>query len=130
MGLLIDRSSFAEDEYVHAGTRLRENLSALKSLLERPDFGIGEPSLGAELEMCIVGPNGEALPVNKEVMAASDDPNLQLELDRFNLDSARIKEVEMATRVVLLLALDRNVHGPETILEGLEDFSGLPKTQE
>jgi len=86
MGLSIDRSSFSEEEYVRAGARLRDNLSALESLLERPGFGVGEPSLGAELEMCIVGPDCEALPVNKQVIAASSDPNLQLELDRFNLE--------------------------------------------
>jgi gamma-glutamyl:cysteine ligase YbdK (ATP-grasp superfamily) len=86
MGLSIDRSDFTEVEYAQAGRRLRENLDALKGLLARGDFGVGAPSLGAELEMCIVGPNAEALPVNKEVIAASDDPNLQLELDRFNLE--------------------------------------------
>ena len=86
MGLPIERSDFSEEEYDHAEIRLRENLAALKRLLERPGFGVGAPSLGAELEMCIVGADGEALPVNKEVMAASGDPNLQLELDRFNLE--------------------------------------------
>jgi gamma-glutamyl:cysteine ligase YbdK (ATP-grasp superfamily) len=86
MGLSIERSEFSEEEYAHAESRLRENLAALRRLLDRPGFGVGDWSLGAELEMCIVGPDGEALPVNKEVMAASGDPNLQLELDRFNLE--------------------------------------------
>ena len=86
MGLAIDRSSFTEEEYAYAGARLRENLLALEMLLQRPEFGIGEPSLGAELEMSVVGPNAEALPVNTDILADSNDPNLQLELDRFNLE--------------------------------------------
>lgn len=86
MGLSIDRSTFTEEEYAHAETRLRENLAALDLLLDRPGFGVGEFSLGAELEMSIVGPDAEALPVNKEILAMSDDPNLTFELDRFNLE--------------------------------------------
>ena len=86
MGLSIDRSSFTEEEYRHAGIRLRENLDALKSLLEWPGFGHGDASLGAELEMSIVGDDAQALPLNREVLAESLDPHLQLELDRFNLE--------------------------------------------
>ena len=86
MGIEIDRSSFTDEEYANAGIRLRENLAALTELLERPGFGRGDWSLGAELEMSIVGSDAEALPVNTDVLADSDDPNLQLELDRFNLE--------------------------------------------
>ena len=86
MGLFVDRSTFTEDEYVHAGVRLRKNLAALKLLLDRPGFGRGETSLGAELELSIVDMNGDALPLNREVLAESLDPHLQLELDRFNLE--------------------------------------------
>ncbi|MDH5344696.1 MAG: glutamate-cysteine ligase family protein [Gammaproteobacteria bacterium] len=86
MGLSIDRCTFSDDEYVKAGIRLRENLAALRELLERPGFGVGPASLGAELEMSIVGPDAKALPVNREVLAQSLDPHLQLELDRFNLE--------------------------------------------
>ena len=86
MGLLIDRSDFSEDEYVRAGERLRENLRALEELLQRPEFGQGEPSLGAELEMSMVDSDAQALPLNRQVLAESLDPNLQLELDRFNLE--------------------------------------------
>jgi gamma-glutamyl:cysteine ligase YbdK (ATP-grasp superfamily) len=86
MGLSIDRSVFTDEEYVQADGRLRENLEALKLLLQRPGFGIGEPSLGAELEMCIIDENALALPLNREILAESMDPHLQLELDRFNLE--------------------------------------------
>lgn len=86
MGLSIDRSSFTDAEYAQAAIRLRENLAALEKLLTRPGFGTGAMSLGAEIEVCIVGPDAEALPLNREVIAASLDPHLQLELDRFNLE--------------------------------------------
>ncbi len=86
MGLAIDRSSFSEQEYEHAGARLRDNLAAMQALLARPGFGRGKPSLGAELEMSIVDSEGNPLPLNREVLADTLDPQLQLELDRFNLE--------------------------------------------
>jgi gamma-glutamyl:cysteine ligase YbdK (ATP-grasp superfamily) len=86
MGLSIDRSTFSEDEYRHAAVRQRDNLRALKVLLDRPGFGLGKPSIGAEMEMSIVDNAAQALPLNREVLAESMDPNLQLELDRFNLE--------------------------------------------
>lgn len=86
MGLSIDRSSFTEDEYHRAAVRLRENLAALRILLDRPGFGQGASSLGAELEMSIVDADAQALPLNRQVLAKSLDPQLQLELDRFNLE--------------------------------------------
>lgn len=86
MGLVIDRSDFSEEEYVAAAERLRDNLRALKLVLDRPEFGRGAPSLGAELELSIVDDNAQALPLNRQVLAESLDPNLQLELDRFNLE--------------------------------------------
>ena len=86
MGLSIDRSSFTEDEYHRSGIRLRQNLAALKELLERPGFGQGEASLGAELELSIIDDDAQALPLNREVLAQSLDPQVQLEIDCFNLE--------------------------------------------
>lgn len=86
MGLLIDRSEFGEEEYVAAGLKIRENLEALGLMLERPGFGQGASSLGAELELSIVDEDAQALPLNRRLLAESLDPNLQLELDRFNLE--------------------------------------------
>ncbi|MGB5345959.1 MAG: glutamate-cysteine ligase family protein [Woeseia sp.] len=86
MGLIIDRSEFSEEDYRLAGARLQENLRALQMLFARPEFGRGDSSLGAELEMCIVDEQAQALPLNRQVLADSLDPNLQPELDRFNLE--------------------------------------------
>jgi gamma-glutamyl:cysteine ligase YbdK (ATP-grasp superfamily) len=86
MGLIIDRSEFSEEDYRLAGARLQENLRALQMLFARPDFGRGDSSLGAELEMCIVDEQAQALPLNRQVLADSLDPHLQPELDRFNLE--------------------------------------------
>jgi gamma-glutamyl:cysteine ligase YbdK (ATP-grasp superfamily) len=86
MGIAIDRSNFSEEEYIHAAVRQRDNLRALKVLLDRPGFGQGDSSVGAEMEMSIVDHAAQALPLNREVLTESMDPNLQLELDRFNLE--------------------------------------------
>jgi len=86
MGLSIDRSDFAADEYVAASAKQRECLTALERLLHRPGFGEGPASLGAELEMSLIDANANALPLNREVLAEVADPHLQLELDRFNLE--------------------------------------------
>jgi gamma-glutamyl:cysteine ligase YbdK (ATP-grasp superfamily) len=86
VGLIVDRSTFSEAEYAHAAARLRENLDALRILLARPEFGRGAASIGAEIEMCIVDDDAQALPVNQEILSASFDPHLQLELNRFNLE--------------------------------------------
>ena len=86
MGLTIDRSEFTDEEYAAAAVKLSDNLRALRRLLDRPGFGRGSPSLGAELEMSIVDADAQALPLNRQVLAESLDPHLQLELDRFNLE--------------------------------------------
>jgi gamma-glutamyl:cysteine ligase YbdK (ATP-grasp superfamily) len=86
MGLAIDRSTFTDQDYLQAAERLHENLDALKLLLQRPDFGVGPPSLGAEMEMCVIDDNARALALNEEILASSDDPLLTLELNRYNLE--------------------------------------------
>ncbi len=86
MGLEVDKSEFTDAEYAAAAEKLRDSLAALGILLARPGFGQGAGSLGAEAELCIVDGDAQALPVNQQVLAESLDPNVQLELNRFNLE--------------------------------------------
>ncbi len=82
----IDREAFTNDEFAHFQTRLRENLAALRLVLARPGFGEGATTLGAELELCIVDEGGRAKGVNLEILSQHLDPQLTLELNKFNLE--------------------------------------------
>src|SRR3954470_12728424 len=82
----IDRESFADEEYDRFGERLRRNLQALHVVLDRPGFGAGPATLGAELELSLIDRDGGACPVTRALVDAQCDPRLCLEIDRFNLE--------------------------------------------
>jgi gamma-glutamyl:cysteine ligase YbdK (ATP-grasp superfamily) len=86
MGIEIDKTSFVDADYQAFSARLEENLDALRTLLEQPGFGEGPASLGSELEMYIVDGSGNPLHANQEILAGADDPQLTLELNRYNLE--------------------------------------------
>ncbi len=86
MGLAIDRDEFSAADFDQFAQRLQQCLRALRALLERPQFGVGETSIGAELEVTVVDPQGMPLPLNRRLLAETLDPQLQLEIDRFNLE--------------------------------------------
>ena len=86
MGLDIDRECFDERDRARFAARLQDNLRALGALLERPGFGVGPITVGAEIELCIVDGRGSPLPLNRTLLAETSDPRLQLELNRFNLE--------------------------------------------
>lgn len=87
MGLLIARDTFDEHEYDLFAERLRVSLEALELLVrDRPGFGEGETTIGAELELFIVDDAGLPLPANRDVLARTVDPRFTVEMDRFNLE--------------------------------------------
>ncbi len=86
MGLLIDRSDFTPDDFTTFKSRLERNLSSLAMLLQTPGFGAGPATFGAELEMYLVDQAGQPLHANREIHAAAQDPQLTLELNRYNLE--------------------------------------------
>jgi hypothetical protein len=86
MGKEIGQEDFGERDYQHFAERLEECLAALGQLLERPGFGVGPATVGAELELFLVDGAGRPLPDNQAVRAAVADPRVTLELDRFNLE--------------------------------------------
>jgi len=86
MGIEIDRTSFSAEDTHEFSAALQRNLEELEAALAQPGFGQGEGSLGAELEMYIVDSAGRPLHKNQEIQAAFDDPQLTLELNRYNLE--------------------------------------------
>jgi len=86
MGIEIERTAFEEEDYQRFEHRLRESLDALASVLERPGFGRGETTIGAELELHLVGDDARPSPINRRVLEGTNDPRVTLEVDRFNLE--------------------------------------------
>jgi hypothetical protein len=86
MGLAIDREQFDPADYQRFEERLDECLLALGRLLERPGFGTGPTTVGAELELFLIDRRARALPLNQTIRAEAADPRVVLEVDRFNLE--------------------------------------------
>src|SRR6266540_1675620 len=86
MGTNIDREAFDEVDDARFQQRLEQCLSTLGELLERPGFGVGPATIGAELELFLVDEMARPLPHNQAVRAAAADARVNVELDRFNLE--------------------------------------------
>ncbi|TDG13623.1 glutamate--cysteine ligase [Seongchinamella unica] len=86
MGIDINQIEFSAQDVDAFSASLEENLNALYQLLERPGFGQGRGSIGAELEMYLVDDRGLPLYANQEILQESGDPSLTLELNRYNLE--------------------------------------------
>jgi hypothetical protein len=86
VGIEIDRERFDHADYLEFTERLDHCLEALRRLLERPGFGVGPRTIGAELELFLVDDRGRPLARNQAILSDAGDPRLTLELDRFNLE--------------------------------------------
>jgi hypothetical protein len=108
MGTEINQEEFDEVDYLRFAERLGECLRALGRLLERPGFGIGPATVGAELELFLVDGTGRPLPCNQAVRAAAADPRVTVELNQFNLE-LNASPVPLAGRPFAALGGELNV---------------------
>jgi hypothetical protein len=86
MGKDVDKEEFDEGDYARFTERLEQCLVALAQLLDRPGFGVGPATVGAELELFLIDRDARPLPHNEAIRAAAADPRVTLELSRFNLE--------------------------------------------
>ncbi|MFT7286756.1 MAG: gamma-glutamyl:cysteine ligase YbdK (ATP-grasp superfamily) [Halieaceae bacterium] len=86
MGIEINKADFDGEDRERFAARLDQQLEQLAQLLADPGFGRGPATLGAELELYIVDSAGRALHDNTALFAAAADPQLTLELNRYNLE--------------------------------------------
>lgn len=86
MGQSIPDRPFTDHDRKLFQQRLHDSLSTLREVLREPGFGAGPQSLGAELEYYLVNGEQTVHPCNQEILAAVNDPQLTLELNRFNLE--------------------------------------------
>jgi gamma-glutamyl:cysteine ligase YbdK (ATP-grasp superfamily) len=86
MGLEIDRDTFTSEERSKFYSQLERCLDALGQLLERPGFGAGEPTIGAELELDLIDEEGRPAPVADGVLGELSPSEFTTEINRFNLE--------------------------------------------
>jgi len=86
MGIEIRKERFDERDFVAFADKLRRSIEVLRDLLRRPGFGVGEPSVGAELELDLVDDAGRPMPINQRVLDGIVDDRVTLEVDRFNME--------------------------------------------
>jgi gamma-glutamyl:cysteine ligase YbdK (ATP-grasp superfamily) len=124
MGTDIDNEDFGERDHARFAERLEECLSALGQLLERPGFGAGPASVGAELELFLVNGAARPLPRNQAIRAAVADPRVSVELDRFNLE-LNASPVPLAGRPFAALGGELNVL-LDRVTDAAKDHAGRP----
>ncbi len=86
MGIAIDRTDFSPHDYARFHARLEADLAALAHLLSQPGFGLGPRTVGTELEVHLVDAHARPKACNEEVMARLADPQVTVEINRFNLE--------------------------------------------
>ncbi len=86
MGTGVEKEEFCDSDYSRFRDRLEECLSVLARLLERPCFGMGPVTVGAEAELFLIDGSARPLPRNQVIRAAAADGRITLELNRFNLE--------------------------------------------
>ncbi len=86
MGLAIDRHQFSAEEYQEFSSRIRHCLGILDEILSSPDFGRGQSSFGAELEVYLVDEQGRPAWVAEQLLATNNDSRLTHELNQYNLE--------------------------------------------
>jgi hypothetical protein len=86
MGLEISQDTFDDSEFEAFQRKLEVDLAALGSLLDRPGFGEGAATIGAEVELNPIDDRTRPAPVNRHLLQRLGDPRLSLEINRYNIE--------------------------------------------
>ena len=124
MGTDIGKEEFDERDYARFAERLEECLAVLAQLLNRPGFGTGPATVGAELELFLVDSAGRPLPHNQAIRAAVADPRVTVELDRFNLE-LNASPAMLAGRPFTALGGELNLL-VDRVADAAKDHAGRP----
>lgn len=86
MGQEIAAVHFRYHDFHRFERLLREELALLRNWFEGRNFSSRRSIAGLELETWLVGPAGDPLPINDQVLALVDSPDVVPELSRFNIE--------------------------------------------
>jgi hypothetical protein len=86
VGIEIEQERFTPEDHRKFKARLQDALTALDHLLERPGFGRGERTIGAELELFLIDGRARPFPVNEQIERAAKSPLITPELGAFSIE--------------------------------------------
>ncbi len=86
MGQDLPQQSFTATDFARFDARLARCVAVLGELLQRPDFDGSPASVGAELELSLMDPDGRPAMINLELLEAMGDARFTAEIDRFNIE--------------------------------------------
>ncbi|WP_448565296.1 hypothetical protein [Thalassotalea ganghwensis] len=86
MGQDITQTHFTANDYATFQQKLFEQVECLKSICRQPDFGNEPLKIGAELELYLIDKKGHASLSNQRLLDQINDPQMQHELNQYNLE--------------------------------------------
>jgi gamma-glutamyl:cysteine ligase YbdK (ATP-grasp superfamily) len=86
VGTELKREHFSEAERSLFQQRLQGQLSELSEVLNKPGFGEGPRTLGAELELCLIDARGRAFGISDQIVRAANTPMITPELGAFDIE--------------------------------------------
>lgn len=86
MSIAITRDTFSDGDYARFSARLDTQLEHLARVCARAGFGDGPATIGAELELPLVGADGRPSACNAAVLSDLNDPRGTFEIARFNIE--------------------------------------------
>jgi hypothetical protein len=86
MGRDIDGTEFTGDDRLAFRAKVKADLAALRELVDSGSFEVGRRTCGMEVEVCITGPDGSAMPVNGPLLDRIASADFQTELSQFSME--------------------------------------------
>lgn len=123
MGRDIQTVAISREHRARFRERLRDNLEALRRMVDEGHFTMDTRRIGVELEVNIVGPQGDPLPVNEQLLELLSAAGLEFtsEIGRFNVELAT---PPLPVRGQLLSAVDATLREQLDAAHGCADALG------
>lgn len=86
MSIAITRDTFSDEDHARFAARLATQVRHLGYLCAQPEFGEGPITLGAELELPLIGSDCRPRHCNIDVLTDLGDPRATVEIAKFNLE--------------------------------------------
>jgi gamma-glutamyl:cysteine ligase YbdK (ATP-grasp superfamily) len=86
MGRDIETTTFTREDRTRYREKVKANLAALRSLMDAKRFETGRRLIGVEMEVYIIDADGQAVPINAELLRRIASSDFQTELAQFNIE--------------------------------------------